>query len=129
MTITSKNKIYIKMSLWDKLPYELKHHVITFAPEHREQFDYTLREILRLNHKKLYDSVMNTLLYEWYDDDGYLEICANEYCERPIQKGNEIWHTVLFGEEYAFCCDYCVSLGSWGIVYDYRKSRRRAAAH
>ena len=72
----------------------------------------SLREILRINHKINYSTVMRTLLYEWYDDDGYLELCANEYCERPIEKGNEIWHTVLFGQEYAFCCDYCVGLGS-----------------
>ena len=77
------------------------------------------------SQNKLLFTVMRTLLYEWYDDDGYLELCANEYCERPIEKGNEIWHTVLFGQEYAFCCDYCVGLGSWAMEYDYRKYRRR----
>ena len=45
---------------------------------------------LRLNHKKKYAVVMNTLLYEWYDDDGYLEICANEYCEKPITRLRKI---------------------------------------
>jgi len=113
------------MSLLDNLPVELQTHIYTYSPEHREKMDDSLREIQRINHNKYYSQVMSALLYEWYDDDGHLELCANEYCERPIQKGNEIWHTVLFGEEYAFCCDYCVSLGSWGIVYDYRKYRRQ----
>ena len=116
----------MSLTLWDKLPSDLKHHVISFAPEHRENMYDSLREILRINHKINYSTVMRTLLYEWYDDDGYLELCANEYCERPIEKGNEIWHTVLFGQEYAFCCDYCVGLGSWAMEYDYRKYRRRA---
>jgi len=116
----------MSLTLWDKLPCDLKHHVLSFAPEHREKMYDSLREILRINHKKNYSIVMSTLLYEWYDDDGYLELCANEYCERPIEKGNEIWHTVLFGQEYAFCCDYCVGLGSWAMEYDYRKYRRRA---
>ena len=40
------------MSLWDNLPSDLKNHVISFAPEHREKMYDSLREILRLNHRK-----------------------------------------------------------------------------
>ena len=112
------------MSLWDMLPCEIKNYIYTYAPEHRKLFQDSLREILRIAHKKKYSQVMDTFLYEWYDDDGYLEICANEYCEKPIEKGNEMWHTVLFDVEYPFCCEYCVGLGSWAIEYDYRKYRR-----
>lgn len=112
------------MSLWDTLPCDLKHHIVTFSPEHREKMQDSLREILRTSHKKIYSRVMSNLLFEWYDDDGYLELCANEYCEKPITRGEELWHTVLFGEEYAFCCEYCVGLGSWAMEYDYRKYRR-----
>ena len=113
----------MSLSLWDTLPNEIKVKIFGYAPEHRNLFNLCLDEFHKNNHKKKYAAVMEDFLYEWYDDDGYLNMCDNEYCERPIEKGNEIWETII-GNEYCFCCDHCLGLGSWSIAYDYRKYYR-----
>ena len=85
----------MSLSLWDTLPNEIKVKVFGYAPEHRNKFNLCLDEFHKNNHKKKYAAVMEDFLYEWYDDDGYLNMCDNEYCERPIEKGNEYGKLLL----------------------------------
>lgn len=115
----------MSLSHWDKLPKELKVYIYTYSPEHKVKLNKCINDLHKVFHKKKFSIVMSDFLDEWYDEDGYLNDCDNEYCEKRIQKGNEIWDSII-GNDYCFCCDYCLSEGSTWIRYDYRKyySRR-----